>query len=378
MTADSIATAENEDLEFIFGGIIGRMKDGNIINCHFKYPGKIEPSLTVGRTNVIGGIAGTIGGSFWGSDEDQITAPVTVKDSTASGNISVVSNGNGYSAVGGAFGVLCGGKTSNLPINIINCEYYDGTISFDKNNGIGGVNMSGFVGDAITNMNFINCRSRAAALNVTFSEDGGAFGSSIGGFTGMFRGNAEGCYSTTPINAVIGGLSAGNEIAIGGFIGTYSSFEPLPASGYWLTNRCYATGNVTVTVDSPNNVPLVVGGFIGRTSAPNIRDCYATGNVRVERTAGSGYTYAGGFAGALSGVSVVERCFSKGDVFSKAFSNSDDNNPGGLLGYIGSTAPRLISNVVLCSSVTRINGGTSSAQQNTPRRIGNASSTGGV
>jgi|GEM_PF-3130880 len=394
MSADSIATNSaatydpdasgsfspdpNKNLDYICGGIIGKMKNGHITNCRFS--GEIEPNLNVGRQNIIGGIAGAIGKIFDSFEDNtvppygagDITAPVTVKDSTVSGNILVLSKGTGKTLLGGAFGTLWG--ASGIPITIRNCEYSDGNIDFKKNEGLACGQFGGFVGECMGYVNFENCRSRANKIDVEYSDVGGGIDITIGGFAGLFRGYAEGCYSTSSITAKLGGKTeqlTSIPIAIGGFLGKNTNHITIPPSGYWLTSRCYATGDVKVIVSSTEWFFLTTGGFIGYSSGPHVRDCYATGNVTVERSDGTGNTYTGGLIGQVTTSSRVERCFSKGTVSSKT-NSTNANNSGGLLGESLTSASLIRNNVVMGSSVTRINGQAASVNYNTPRRISNA------
>ena len=57
---------------------------------------------------------------------------------------------------------------------------------------------------------------------------------------------------------------------------------------------CYATGNVTLEIDSPKN--LSGGGLVGFNGGSSVLACYATGNV-TSTGSSTGYVHIGGFLG---------------------------------------------------------------------------------
>ena len=57
---------------------------------------------------------------------------------------------------------------------------------------------------------------------------------------------------------------------------------------------CYATGNVTLEIDSPKN--LSGGGLVGFNGGSSVLACYATGNV-TSTGRSTGYVHIGGFLG---------------------------------------------------------------------------------
>jgi hypothetical protein len=365
-------TDGNKDIDFICGGIIGRMKDGHINNCHFRSLGRIVPDLRVGRQNIIGGIIGAIG-NIYDSNEGKtrwnITAPVTVKDSSASGDISVTVTGMGKTLLGGAFGALWG--TSSNGISVENCEYSDGVISFERRNFVSDSHIGGFGGEFVAGMDLKNCRSRARRIQVDYTGTGGQKGSTIGGFIVIFRGDATGCYSHSPIVANLGGNTQGDNM-IGGFFGTYEGSYNFvlapPPRGYILTDRCYAAGDITVTITSSQNMTNRIGGFAGWFSQnANIEDSYTSGNITVDQLTGSGNTHVGGFIGrkeinaALRG---LYRCFATGSVTAKRNNSSNTSHyfeVGGLAGSKSTTG--VIENSVafnreLIKQITGSSGGT--------------------
>ena len=242
--------------------------------------------------------------------------------------------------------------------------------------------MGGFIGGASPNVSLIDCGSRASEVYVSYSGTARSGPHhAIGGFVGYLWGGVDRCYSTSNVTILAGGQSSGNSWQIGGFAGYHYNSSP-PAIGYWIVNRSYASGHVTVTASATTNAfELLVGGFMGGLYGTRIIDCYAKGNVTVNRTAGTGAAHVGGLVGFTYAGSVLERCFSVGNV-SSTNTAGNNNNVGGLVGDRGSdTGVRIENNVYLGNTVTRQGGnaaGGSGSSANVPRRIGNSNGTGFV
>jgi hypothetical protein len=378
VTGQIIATATNTTS--YIGGLFGFLGSGHVINCHFMAPGQIttpnSPYLTTnGQTTHIGGIAGHV----------NTTLASTIRDSSASGNIIVTNNGNGWTVIGGA--VAFADSTNSTGIQFINCEYYGGRLEFNTSSGTRTFQMGGFIGTTERNVYFDNCRSRASGEGVKVEYSGSAINGAshaIGGFAGFLRGGVTGCYSTSNVTVVAGGNPTGTW-SVGGFAGYHEDSNiNRPAIGYWMVNRSYATGSVTVTANAASNYNLEVGGFIGTVAGTRIVDCYAKGNVTVNRTAGTGATQAhvGGLIGAING-GVLERCISTGNVSSinTTTNTTGINNVGGVIGN-SSGGARIENNVYVGNPGNSSSPGIVLWQRQTlngeSRLIGNGAGTGVV
>ena len=69
---------------------------------------------------------------------------------------------------------------------------------------------------------------------------------------------------------------------------------------------CYATGNVTLEIDSPKN--LSGGGLVGFNGGSSVLACYATGNV-TSTGSSTGKVHIGGFLG--NNYTTVTACYWK-------------------------------------------------------------------
>ena len=365
-------------LDYILGGIIGRMRDGQMLSCSFTGSISVPPSHSVERNTSIGGLAGTIGVVY---DSvlilDHNKERVVLKDSNARGDILINLACPSKVLLGGVFGTIWG-IDNDKRIVFDNCEYSDGEISFTRTVGNVHSHIGGFGAESVVNVELINCRSRAGLVKVDFLGTAVVTGS-IGGFIAIFRGNVTGSYSHSPIKANIGGLSGGGDASIGGFIGLFQSSSAFPAPndpGYWLINRCYASGSIDVTTSSTQNNNYVrVGGFVGQMEAnARTEDCYATGDVSVDRS-GGGHTVVGGFTGHLrvnsGNTPGASRCFSTGEVKGNSSSNSGDHYAvGGVFGDLSSGCK--ISNSVALGPFVTMRGNNASTN-NIGRVVGVAS-----
>ena len=130
------------------------------------------------------------------------------------------------------------------------------------------------------------------------------YGGSIGGVVGYSWGTIENCsvsgsvsgtvYVGGVVGAQIGGSITGcsssatvkGTVDVGGVAGQTNSSATLTA--------CYATGNVTLEIDSPKN--LSGGGLVGFNGGSSVLACYATGNV-TSTGSSTGKVHIGGFLG---------------------------------------------------------------------------------
>ena len=142
------------------------------------------------------------------------------------------------------------------------------------------------------------------------------YGGSIGGVVGYSWGTIENCsvsgsvsgtvYVGGVVGAQIGGSITGcsssatvkGTVDVGGVAGQTNSSATLTA--------CYATGNVTLEIDSPKN--LSGGGLVGFNGGSSVLACYATGNV-TSTGSSTGNVYIGGFLGG--NYTTVTACYWK-------------------------------------------------------------------
>ncbi|MDR2543383.1 MAG: hypothetical protein LBC80_08060 [Treponema sp.] len=369
---DSRNTLNNTNLNFIMGGIIGRMRDGHILNCHFTGTINIPNTYRVARQTYIGGVAGTVGFINNGdTGNTHIQAAVTVKQSTASGDISFRNSNQSKIVLGGVVGGAWGNVSLNHWITFEDCEYLSGIIYVHA---IGDSNVGGFAGDIINLVHVINCRSRAELINVDMEV---RTHSHVGGFAGMFRGHIQGCYSLSPVNITSrSGATTSGDLRAGGFLGMtgHESGGTYQApSGGWSVNRCYSTGSVTVN-SSRTNGNYRAGGFIGLTDGPyNIRDCYSTGHVYLNRSnLPTAHTTIGGFIGfnAISIGHFIERCFSAGSVTAKVNYPPTGNQHYFVGGFIGESNDGTVrNNATLGSFVYKAGNSPDAGRNHAPARI---------
>ena len=130
------------------------------------------------------------------------------------------------------------------------------------------------------------------------------YGGSIGGVVGYSWGTIENCsvsgsvsgtvYVGGVVGVQIGGSITGcsssatvkGTVDVGGVAGQTNSSATLPA--------CYATGNVTLEIDTKKNI--AGGGLVGMNAGSSLLACYATGNV-TSTGSSTGYMHIGGFLG---------------------------------------------------------------------------------
>ena len=142
------------------------------------------------------------------------------------------------------------------------------------------------------------------------------YGGSIGGVVGYSWGTIENCsvsgsvsgtvYVGGVVGAQIGGSITGcsssatvkGTVDVGGVAGQTNSSATLTA--------CYATGNVTLEIDSPKN--LSGGGLVGFNGGSSVLACYATGNV-TSTGSSTGNVHIGGFLG--DNYTTVTACYWK-------------------------------------------------------------------
>ena len=140
------------------------------------------------------------------------------------------------------------------------------------------------------------------------------YGGSIGGVVGYSWGTIENCSVSGSVSGTVyvGGVVG---VQIGGSITGCSSSATVKgtvdvggvAGEKWGSmTACYATGNVTLEIDSPKN--LSGGGLVGFNGGSSVLACYATGNV-TSTGSSTGNVHIGGFLG--DNYTTVTACYWK-------------------------------------------------------------------
>ena len=140
------------------------------------------------------------------------------------------------------------------------------------------------------------------------------YGGSIGGVVGYGWGTIENCSVSGSVSGTVyvGGVVGAQ---IGGSITGCSSSATVKgtvdvggvAGEKWGSmTACYATGNVTLEIDSPKN--LSGGGLVGFNGGSSVLACYATGNV-TSTGSSTGNVHIGGFLG--DNYTTVTACYWK-------------------------------------------------------------------
>ena len=140
------------------------------------------------------------------------------------------------------------------------------------------------------------------------------YGGSIGGVVGYSWGTIENCSVSGSVSGTVyvGGVVGAQ---IGGSITGCSSSATVKgtvdvggvAGEKWGSmTACYATGNVTLEIDSPKN--LSGGGLVGFNGGSSVLACYATGNV-TSTGSSTGNVHIGGFLG--DNYTTVTACYWK-------------------------------------------------------------------
>jgi filamentous hemagglutinin family protein len=297
--SDSYSTGNVSSGDLYAGGLVGQ-NFAEIVDSHAT--GDINAGNQYGYSYA-GGLAGasSASGSITNSyATGAVTATGTYVGGLVGYNYESSSIASSYATgptsgtryVGGLVGYntnsIAGSYASGL-ITVTSTGYYGG--------GLVGYNLGGTVSDSY------------ATGNVT-----GNLGN-LGGFSAYNTGLIERCYALGDVSG------SGNNV--GGFLGTNSG----------TATDSYATGAVHGVMYS--------GGFVGRNTGSILRS-YAMGNV--SGGSSSGYSYAGGLAGANDAGGVISLSYSTGDVAGTG------SHVGGLVGHnLGSST---ISNSYSISSAS--------------------------
>ena len=140
------------------------------------------------------------------------------------------------------------------------------------------------------------------------------YGGSIGGVAGYSWGTIENCSVSGSVSGTVyvGGV-VGAQID-GSITGCSSSATVkgmvdvggVAGEKWGSMTACYATGNVTLEIDSPKN--LSGGGLVGFNGGSSVLACYATGNV-TSTGSSTGKVHIGGFLG--DNYTTVTACYWK-------------------------------------------------------------------
>ena len=128
------------------------------------------------------------------------------------------------------------------------------------------------------------------------------YGGSIGGVVGYSWGTIENCSvsgsvsGTKCVGGVVGAQKAGSITGCSSSATVKGTVDVGGVAGekWGSMTACYATGNVTLEIDSPKN--LSGGGLVGFNGGSSVLACYATGNV-TSTGSSTGKVHIGGFLG---------------------------------------------------------------------------------
>ena len=135
-----------------------------------------------------------------------------------------------------------------------------------------------------------------------------------GGVVGYSWGTIENCSvsgsvsGTDCVGGVVGSQKAGSIIGCSSSATVKGTVDVGGVAGekWGSMTACYATGNVTLEIDSPKN--LSGGGLVGFNGGSSVLACYATGNV-TSTGSSTGNVHIGGFLG--DNYTTVTACYWK-------------------------------------------------------------------
>ena len=135
-----------------------------------------------------------------------------------------------------------------------------------------------------------------------------------GGVAGFSWGTIENCSvsgsvsGTKCVGGVVGAQKAGSITGCSSSATVKGTVDVGGVAGekWGSMTACYATGNVTLEIDSPKN--LSGGGLVGFNGGSSVLACYATGNV-TSTGSSTGNVYIGGFLGG--NYTTVTACYWK-------------------------------------------------------------------
>ncbi len=296
------------------GGIVGALREGNIVNCH-----NVNTRVSSSENgNNVGGIVGQFG--------TQNFAEGNIINCTNTGNVE----SNGHS-IGGTAGLFAGKKIENC-VN-------EGKVNGGIENGYGMV--AGIVGNAITG-DIVNCTNKGVITDR---------GISTGGISGQFQGGEiQFCIN---IGTIYGGIYNDINTYSGGIVGQFlgKMIESCVNNGNTLSKgtvnggicgviagnasitKCINTGNI----QGKANYQAGIAASLGSNSSVTVEKCINTGTIQ-----GTG-NYQGGICGVIGDNSsaIIKNCYSLGDVIEET---SNVAEIGGIIATINKGFSGTISN----------------------------------
>ena len=135
-----------------------------------------------------------------------------------------------------------------------------------------------------------------------------------GGVAGFSWGTIENCSvsgsvsGTKCVGGVVGAQKAGSITGCSSSATVKGTVDVGGVAGekWGSMTACYATGNVTLEIDSPKNISG--GGLVGFNGGSSLLACYATGNV-TSTGSSTGNVHIGGFLG--DNYTIVTACYWK-------------------------------------------------------------------
>lgn len=292
----TISSSYIEAAEGCTGGIVGALREGNLINCHNK------DTIVIVQARTVGGIVGQATGE-------------KIQQCTNSGEI-IAKVEDDRAEVGGIVGLTSA--------NILEC-YNFGKIN-SKGNYNGGIAGEVKGGDIEKCNNYGKINSK---------------GVRNGGIAGNSNGNIKECLN---IETIDGGINSDGMGITGGIAG-YSSGTIIKCINKGTTNvkgdraggiageigilgtitKCINTGNINGTHQNGG----IVGGLNG-----TVEQCYNSGTVR-------GITRLGGICGIVCNMyeSTIKNCYNTGSIIPEKSSEYPDTNIiyiGGIIGWMSS------------------------------------------
>ena len=297
----TVSSSYIEAAEPCAGGIVGALREGNLINCHNK------GTKVITQKNYVGGIAGQSTGE-------------KIQQCTNSGEITGKIEKD-WGLVGGIVGY-----SSADNAKILNCE--NSGIINSNGNGTGGI-AGAFKGD------IEECRNSGIINGGKGSDDQGANGGIVGygnniikcinfgtinvkgnangGITGASGGTITKCINKGTVNV--------NGIQNGGIIGNAKETASI--------TKCINMGEIKSTNSSSAQNGGIVGGLNG-----TVEQCYNSGTVR-------GITRLGGICGIVCNMyeSTIKNCYNTGSIIPEKSSKYPSVNIqciGGIIGWMSS------------------------------------------
>jgi hypothetical protein len=319
------------------GGLIG----------HLSWEGVISNSYATGNVSALNEQESSSGDMYAGGFAGWISS-CNITDSYATGNVSAKKTGTSSTGdidVGGFAGelydraIVSGGRSSDGVTAAGNVTLVS--------NGNGYPQAGGFAGQVVWNSTMVSQLTNIKATgNVSYTggrkTTGDAFNSAGGlvghsqGYTASYMHTYTGCSATGNVTAdfdtTLGNNDSGGSAA-GGLIGS---------AQYTSVTNSYAAGNLAITKNDAGWISA--GGLIGRvTNSSAVSRCYAAGTVSVTQK-GTSVSGIGGIAGVwhTDAGSLIDS-YSLGDVFYANTNAALTQNPfiGGIVGYIKSSTSTL-------------------------------------